>query len=111
MFFKPLKFEQSVISPPAATKEKAEQIFNTILQNYRANYDKFKQDPQGNLVKDPWFRREAWRWDPFYSKANVLKHSFPGLGIAAAAFSIYLIYDLISGENSNTENINFNNNK
>lgn len=104
MFFKPLKFEQSVVSPPPATQEKAEQIFNRILENYRVNYDKFKQDPQANVLKDPWFKRESWRWDPFFSKANVLRHSFPGLGLAAVAFSAYLIYDLISGNEKENGN-------
>lgn len=96
MFFKPIKFDQIVVSPPVETRQKAEQIFSRILENYNQNYEKFRTDPQGNVLKDPWFKREAWRWDPFFSKQNVLRNSFPGLGIAVAAFSIYLIYDLIT---------------
>ena len=96
MFFKPIKFDQIVVSPPLQTKRKAEQIFSRILENYNKNHEKFKVNPQGNVLNDPWFRREMWRWDPFFSKQNVLRNSFPGLGIAAAAFSIYLVYDLMT---------------
>ena len=98
MFFKPIKFDQIVISPPKETRQKAEQIFSRILQNYENNYKAFKVDPLANVLKDPWFRREAWRWDPFFSNKNILRHSFPGLGIAVAAFSVYLAYDLITGD-------------
>lgn len=95
MFFKPLKFDQIVVSPPREIKEKAHQIFDRILQNYNKNYAKFRPNPLANPLNDPWHRREAWRWDPFFSKQNMLRKSFPGLGIGAAAFAIYLAYDTL----------------
>lgn len=98
MFFKPIKFDRIVVSPPLETQQKADQIFSRILKNYSENYEKFKVNPQGNVLNDPWLRREIWRWDPFFSKQNVLRNSFPGLGIAVAAFSIYLFYDLMTGK-------------
>lgn len=103
MFFKPIKYDQIVVSPPTEVKKEAEKIFDRILHNYNQNYQKFKVNPLGNVLKDPWFRREAWRWDPFFSKQNILKHSFPGLGVAAAAFSVYLLYDLINGGEHDNE--------
>ena len=97
MFFKPIKYDQIVVTPPNDVKKEAEKIFDRILQNYNKNYQKFKVNPLGNVLNDPWFRREAWRWDPFFSKPNILRNSFPGLGVAAAFFSIYLLYDFING--------------
>jgi NADH dehydrogenase (ubiquinone) 1 beta subcomplex subunit 3 len=41
------------------------------------------------LHRDPWAKREAWRKQPFFSKANTIKGMFPGLGIATVAFAIY----------------------
>ena len=93
MFFKPIKYEQNVVSPPTATKAKADQIFDRILQNYNKNYAKFRTNPLADPLNDPWHRREAWRWDPYFSKGNMLRKSFPGLGIGAAAFTAYLVYD------------------
>ncbi|KAJ3019836.1 hypothetical protein HKX48_001711 [Thoreauomyces humboldtii] len=42
---------------------------------------------------DPWGKREAWRYDPFFSKANRIRQMTPGLGIAAVAFAGYVAYD------------------
>lgn len=96
MFFKPIKFDQIVVSPPVETRKKGELIFSRILENYNKNYEKFRVNPQENVLKDPWFKRESWRWDPFFSKRNIFRNSFPGLKIAVAAFSIYLVYDFIT---------------
>ena len=98
MFFKPIKFDQNVVSPPRETKRLANEIFDRILKNYNQNYSKFRVDPLKNVLKDPWFKREAWRWDPYFSKWNVLRHSFPGLGVAVGVFSVYLIYDFFFNE-------------
>ena len=106
MFFKPIKFDQNVVSPPFETKKTAHEIFDRILTNYKKNYSKFKVNPLENPLKDPWFRRESWRWDPYFSKKNVFMKSFPGLGIACAAFSIYLVYDLLFSENESENNHN-----
>lgn len=94
MFLKPIKFDESVVNPPPAIKRHSEEIFNRILQNYNQNYKKFRADPLANSIKDPWFRRESWRWDPYFSTGNMLRKSFPGLGWALGAFAIYLMYDL-----------------
>jgi NADH dehydrogenase (ubiquinone) 1 beta subcomplex subunit 3 len=99
MFLKPIKFEQNVVSPPSDIKNLSDEMFNRILTNYKENYSKFKANPLGNVNKDPWFRREAWRWDPYFSKENVFRRAFPGLGLAAVAFSVYLVYDfMVEGE-------------
>lgn len=103
MFFKPIKYDQIVVSPPVEIKERAQQIFDRILQNYSKNYKKFRPNPLQNPLNDPWHRREAWRWDPFFSKQNMLRKSFPGLGIGAAAFSIYLVYDIFIKKNEAKE--------
>lgn len=97
MFLTPLKFDKIVVSPPKETKQLANDIFDRILKNYRSNYAAFKANPEPhlkNILKDPWYRREAWRWNPYFSPINVFRKSFPGLGIASLAFSAYLVYDL-----------------
>lgn len=103
MFLKPIKYDQSVVTPSTEIKDRSKAIFSRILKNYRENLVKFEKDPQANSIKDPWFKREAWRWDPFFSKQNIFKNSFPGLKLATFAFSIYLIYDFTLG---NTEKKN-----
>ncbi|KAJ1925311.1 hypothetical protein IWQ60_004469 [Tieghemiomyces parasiticus] len=46
---------------------------------------------------DPWAQREAWRKDPFFSKRNVVKGLFPGLGLATVAFIAMLGYEKLTG--------------
>ncbi|KAI1926119.1 hypothetical protein LOZ58_000904 [Ophidiomyces ophidiicola] len=43
--------------------------------------------------KDPWKRREAWRYSGPFSRMNRLRGSFPGLGIATVAFAAYCGYE------------------
>ena len=90
MFFKPIKYEEIVVNPPEEIKKQSRQIFDRIIKNYDENYKRVRSNPQGNLIGDPWFRREVWRWDPYFSKENVLRKAFPGLGVAITAFTIYL---------------------
>ncbi|KAK9459584.1 NADH-ubiquinone oxidoreductase B12 subunit family-domain-containing protein [Lipomyces oligophaga] len=40
-------------------------------------------------IKDPWERREAWRYTGQFSRYNRMKGMFPGFGIATGAFIIY----------------------
>ena len=42
---------------------------------------------------DPWARRDAWRYDTFFSTKRRLAAMFPGLGIATVAFGVYVAYD------------------
>ncbi|KAL3901517.1 MAG: hypothetical protein SGCHY_000549 [Lobulomycetales sp.] len=42
---------------------------------------------------DPWQARDEWRNHAFFSKWNRLSRVFPGLGMATAAFSVYLVWE------------------
>lgn len=98
MFWKPIKHSAEVVNPPPAIKSLANSLFDRVNLAYRANYAKFRAEPHphlNNVLQDPWFRREAWRWDPYFSPRNVLKKAFPGLGIAAGAFVLYSAYDTV----------------
>lgn len=103
MFFKPIKFEEIVVNPPNEIKRQSEEIFDRILVNYNDNYKKFRSNPLSNPLGDPWFRREAWRWDPYFSKENMVRKAFPGLGLALTAFTAYLIYDFIKPQAQSKE--------
>ncbi|CAR64317.1 NADH dehydrogenase 1 beta subcomplex subunit 3 [Yarrowia lipolytica] len=41
-------------------------------------------------LKDPWARREAWRYQTNFTRANRFKGAAPGFGIAVVAFGAYL---------------------
>ncbi|KAI9710801.1 MAG: hypothetical protein M1812_007349 [Candelaria pacifica] len=43
--------------------------------------------------KDPWARAEQWRYTGPFTRYNRFKGAFPGFGIAAAAFTVYLGYE------------------
>ncbi|BFZ53284.1 hypothetical protein PYCC9005_000307 [Savitreella phatthalungensis] len=46
-------------------------------------------------TKDPWARREAWRYQgPFSPRARFMS-AFPGLGLGVGAFVVYLIAEKI----------------
>ncbi|EDN97607.1 hypothetical protein SS1G_12460 [Sclerotinia sclerotiorum 1980 UF-70] len=47
----------------------------------------------GKNAGDPWARREAWRYQGQYSRRNRFSNSFPGLGIATVAFTVYCGYE------------------
>ncbi|CAD6456759.1 e1054afe-4f2b-452b-9db3-2955524fb0ff [Sclerotinia trifoliorum] len=47
----------------------------------------------GKNAGDPWARREAWRYQGQYSRWNRFSNSFPGLGIATVAFTVYCGYE------------------
>ncbi|KAI9207173.1 NADH-ubiquinone oxidoreductase B12 subunit family-domain-containing protein [Polychytrium aggregatum] len=42
---------------------------------------------------DPWARRDAWRYHSFFSLKNRVRALFPGFGLGASAFAVYLCYD------------------
>ncbi|KAJ1566224.1 hypothetical protein HK096_002111, partial [Nowakowskiella sp. JEL0078] len=42
---------------------------------------------------DPWAKREAWRFHPFFSAKNRIYNAAPGLGLAIAAFGVFLGYE------------------
>ena len=42
---------------------------------------------------DPWEKREAWRFHPFFSQENRIRNLFPGLGLATVAFIGYVAFD------------------
>ncbi|KAK9447212.1 NADH dehydrogenase 1 beta subcomplex subunit 3 [Limtongia smithiae] len=48
-------------------------------------------------LKDPWEKREAWRYTGQFSRFNRLKGMFPGFGVGAGAFVLYLVYEQFSG--------------
>ncbi|ORY08398.1 hypothetical protein K493DRAFT_309818 [Basidiobolus meristosporus CBS 931.73] len=54
----------------------------------------------GPLPNDPWARREAWRYNAFFSRASNARHMFPGLGIATVAFTIYCGAEYLLTKNS-----------
>ena len=50
------------------------------------------------LFRDPWAKREAWRKHPaLFSNRVMLRNLFPGFGIAAVAFTAYVIADTVYG--------------
>ncbi|KIW09207.1 uncharacterized protein PV09_00135 [Verruconis gallopava] len=63
------------------------------------NYTGF--DPQklvrasGPNSADPWKRYEAWRYTGPFSTRNRFRGSFPGLGIGAGAFAVYLVVEAL----------------
>lgn len=48
-----------------------------------------------SLYRDPWAAREAWRKHPIFSNRFMFRNSLPGIGIAAAAFTIYVAVDTL----------------
>ena len=47
-----------------------------------------------------WEKYEAWRKHPMLTNNLRLRHSLPGLGIAAAAFAAFVAYDKLVAGNS-----------
>ncbi|KAK9457394.1 NADH-ubiquinone oxidoreductase B12 subunit family-domain-containing protein [Dipodascopsis uninucleata] len=48
-------------------------------------------------VKDPWERREAWRYTGQFSRFNRIKGMFPGFGLGAGAFVLYCVAEKVFG--------------
>ncbi|KAK0523735.1 hypothetical protein OC834_001784 [Tilletia horrida] len=46
--------------------------------------------------RDPWAAREAWRKHPVFTNRFYIRNMFPGLGLGAAAFGIYLAVDMLT---------------
>lgn len=49
---------------------------------------------------NPWAKRDAWRYEGQFLRFNRFKSAFPGLGIATAAFAVYLAYDKLIKKDS-----------
>jgi len=47
------------------------------------------------LYRDPWAKREAWRKHPVFKQSAMFRSMFPGFGIAAVAFTAYVVADNI----------------
>lgn len=45
------------------------------------------------LYRDPWAKREAWRKHPMFSGRSYFRQMFPGFGIAAVTFGLYVAWD------------------
>ncbi|CAD6915889.1 unnamed protein product [Tilletia controversa] len=46
--------------------------------------------------RDPWAAREAWRKHPLFTNRFYIRNMFPGLGLGAAAFGVYLAVDMLT---------------
>ena len=53
------------------------------------------------LFRDPWAKREAWRKHSVFSNRAMFSSMFPGFGIAAAAFTAYVVFDNFYGKVQN----------
>ncbi|KAI9569688.1 NADH dehydrogenase 1 beta subcomplex subunit 3 [Boletus coccyginus] len=53
------------------------------------------------LFRDPWAKREAWRKHPVFSNRAMFSSLFPGFGIAAVAFTAYVVFDNFYGKIQN----------
>ncbi|KAI0029985.1 NADH-ubiquinone oxidoreductase B12 subunit family-domain-containing protein [Vararia minispora EC-137] len=45
------------------------------------------------LYRDPWAKYNAWRKHPVFARRAMFSAMFPGFGIAAVAFTTYVIAD------------------
>lgn len=98
MLLKPIKYPAEAVNPPPQIKDLANSLFDRVHSEYRSNYAKFKAETAphvNNVINDPWYAREAWRWDPYFSAKNVIRRVAPGLGIASVAFAAFLVYDFM----------------
>lgn len=62
----------------------------TVQALGRQLLDDVMVDIKQGVLKDPWQRHYAFRHDPAYSTLQKVRRAFPGFGIAAVAFGIYL---------------------
>nr|KAJ3418794.1 hypothetical protein HK105_007835 [Polyrhizophydium stewartii] len=44
-------------------------------------------------LKDPWARRDAWRYHSFFSLKNRVRLMLPGFGMGITALGAYILYD------------------
>jgi len=105
MLFRPLKHSDRVVNPNREVRQLSERLFNEVMVDYSQRWQRLKSEASSNgtstlrnVLNDPWWSRESWRWDPFFSTNNVLKRAFPGIKIAAGLFAAYLAFDLIAGK-------------
>ncbi|ABN68022.1 predicted protein [Scheffersomyces stipitis CBS 6054] len=45
------------------------------------------------MAGNPWAKRDAWRYEGQFSRINRFKSAFPGLGLGAGAFVLYVAYE------------------
>ncbi|KAE8250328.1 hypothetical protein A4X13_0g4808 [Tilletia indica] len=55
-----------------------------------------EQETMPPHYRDPWAAREAWRKHPIFTNRFYIRNMFPGLGLGAAAFGIYLAVDMLT---------------
>lgn len=110
MLFRPLKHGKQAVSPPAEVRRLSEQLFGEVMEDYAGRWQQLKAAAKSsngtgplNVLNDPWWARESWRWDPFYSTGNMLKRAFPGLKVATGLFVAYLAYDWVQQRGSRAE--------
>lgn len=85
--------------PPASSKDpavaaQADRLYAGLLARFQ-KLDRHTSPAQLEAL-DPWSRREAWRYHPYFGGINVLKHAFPGLSWALAAFAGYCVYEQVA---------------
>jgi NADH dehydrogenase (ubiquinone) 1 beta subcomplex subunit 3 len=49
----------------------------------------------GQAVNDPWARREAWRYTGPFTRRARFSGLFPGFGLGAGLFVVYLGYEAL----------------
>lgn len=45
------------------------------------------------MAHNPWAKRDAWRFEGQFTRANRFKGSLPGFGTAVVAFAAYCVYE------------------
>lgn len=48
-------------------------------------------------IKDPWARRDTWRYHSIFDIRNQTRLAFPGLGLGSAAFAVYCAVEYLLG--------------
>lgn len=66
-------------------------LYTSILRHYKLLGKKPREE-----WRDPWAKREDWRYHPYFSGVNVVKNAVPGLSWALVAFGIYCGYEHLS---------------
>lgn len=91
--------------PPPFSKDPkitatADSIYSALFKHYR---QLGRMSPAE--IKDPWARREEWRYHPYFGPINVFKHAFPGFTWALAAFTVYCGYEKFVLEPNSTSDV------
>ncbi|CEP20980.1 hypothetical protein BN1211_0967 [Cyberlindnera jadinii] len=54
-------------------------------------------------LADPWAKREAWRYEGHFTKANMYRNLWPGFTYGVGAFVLYCIGEKALGGKSHSE--------